>query len=336
MENENISERITGFGKTHSMELIVFPLFILIIIGIISNNMIASNVQTTPTFQISSYSSGAVTPIGNNGCDSSKQNCNFTAVSAFTFLNPNSPFTYLLYGDLSGFISLFSNGNPQSNSLNALSLCSDYQAGISLTFLHCTSSSWAIAGPPIQPYPLVSCNFPTALGTGFNASASSAPITTNSGQANVTLWTITGCAPANRINSTPLNQSASLLIQADYNGANNSITLTKYKAGIVDIANNGGAISFISFFLGVILILLSFGFGFLVEAFGGNGIELFANDQGTRLAQSLGIGLTVWSFVYSEFSSWLTTFSFSLGTIIFTMLTACFFMGLYWRMFSLD
>jgi hypothetical protein len=90
------------------------------------------------------------------------------------------------------------------------------------------------------------------------------------------------------------------------------------------------------------------GFGFNI-AFSilTNGGSLGINEQGTKLAQVLGIGLTIWAFISSEFG-WIFVTNFSLsgsliGTIIslglaftYVAFSAMFFIGLYWRMFSLE
>lgn len=317
----------------------MIPLFLLIGIGVISNNMQANGLSTTnDNSNCTSLNCPAYLP---TACFNSVSNCNFTTSTRFSFLDPNSPFTYLFSGDIAGFLGSFTNQNGQSNSLNALSLCSTPQTGKIITFLHCTSSSWGIKGPPYQQYPIVSCNFNTGSGLGFNATASSEPVTTVSGQANFTTWTVSGCAPANLQNTNPLNQTGFLIIQADYAGTNGSITLTKYNPGLTDIVGSSGTglnvFTFLGFVIGIILFIMSFGIGFGGGASvlgSGPSFQFSSNAQGTKLAQTLGIGLLIFTPIYSEFSSWIFTLGFGIGTIVSTIIFVMFFFGLYWQLES--
>lgn len=321
------------------MYLIMIPLLLLIGVGAFANNLAASGMQPTPdSSSCTSLNCPAYEP---TACNASVSNCNFTSSTSFSVLSPNSPFTYIFSGDLSGFLSSFTNSNGQSQSLNALSVCETPEAGKNITFLHCTSSSWGIKGPPYQQYPIVSCNMQGAMGLGFNATSSGSAQTTPSGQANFSTWTITGCAPANSQNTNPLNQTGFLQIQADYAGANGSMTLTRYEPGLADIIGSGGTslnlLSFFGFLIGIILFVMSFGIGFGGGANvvgSGPSFQFSANSQGTRLAQVFGIGLMLYAPIYSEFSSWIFTLGFGVGAMISLIIPAMFFVGLYWQMES--
>lgn len=111
----------------------------------------------------------------------------------------------------------------------------------------------------------------------------------------------------------------------------------------VDAAGNtfdGGVLApLITFVLGMALLLLGLGINFRVNGsfFGsGAGVGVGSNRQGTKLAQTLGIALLVWSPLYSEFSFWFGSsvlpngLGGSLGVIGFS-LTAMFFGGAFWQ-----
>jgi hypothetical protein len=108
---------------------------------------------------------------------------------------------------------------------------------------------------------------------------------------------------------------------------------------------HGGATFNLGFFTPLLTILLGLvlfliGLGINVQGGGsvfGNGTQfgVGTNVQGTRLAQALGIGLIVWSPMYSEFSSWFTSGVLPYGLdgttgVIGVALTGMFFFGLYW------
>lgn len=316
---------------------------LMIGIGALNNSLQASGFSTTvATSNCTSINCPAYQP---TGCGASSTNCQFTNKTSFTLLNPNSPFTQLFGGDLAGFVQSMSvasgnsgNNGAKSAGLNALSVCETPTAGINILFLHCTSSSWAIPGPPIQQYPIVSCNNLNGrgtLGTGFNASATAAPYSTPS-ISNLTEWIITGCIPAGNSNTNPTNNTATITMLGDYAGVNGSMTLTQYNAGVADMFGTSSSpgmhwATFLGFVIGIILFVMSFGVGFNAGAISET-IGFSSNSQGTKFAQAVGLGLMVWSPIYSEFSGWFsnTMLGWGVGTIIGTILTALYFMGVIW------
>lgn len=93
----------------------------------------------------------------------------------------------------------------------------------------------------------------------------------------------------------------------------------------------------VTFIVGLALVFLGSGIGF---AFGGSVVgtgtnaSVFSNPQGTKMAQVIGGGLVVWSFMYSEFSTWFTSGYFPYGLdgafgAIGLAITGIFFFGLY-------
>ena len=375
-------------GKTHSTELIIFPIFLLIIVGVIANNMSASGIQTTPIFITSTnYPVGIVVPNDENGCDASIQNCNLTAISAFSFLNPNSPFTFLIEGNVLGFMSnLLSNGETANTFNTGDTLCIPVnpfgqlqnQSGSQITGFQCygrVSDSSNVQPPSIIPV--------------INAS---------SYNGNASIWNLEGCPNTNPPKSNPAcgifytgpnAQWAQLTENAFYIKNGTQLTTGSCTVGGVTYSNCGAfwkiffgggtatftcpntatlhafgtnktifinattyyclipfnaqnqvnfssTLGFWAFIGGIILLVIGMGISLGTEVVG-TGFTFGSNEQGSRTATILAIFILIWSFIYSEFSNWLTNFAtLGLGTIIFLVLAATSFIGIYWRMFSLD
>lgn len=382
-----MAERIRNTGQTHAMELIFFPLIILILVGLVANSFQSSALQTVPVLP-TPYCTGTFTgecyPTNINGCDSSVSNCNFTSSTTFAFLNPNSPFTLLLQGNIVGFLASTFNGAENQQVIYAayttcIPLVSKVYAnnsGSDIHYFQCQgySAQGGNASVPAQ-YPNV--------GVPMNA-------TSNNG--NNSQWNINGCQLVNKVYPCFLNSGDG---QAAWNGTNNQMSFYAFyaKNGTSFTATSGctiygsstacnilmpwlfhthtsftcpstshvnglninattyyclfpvnnptvsttgnaslpNAFAGLSFLFGVILFFLGFGFA-LTSAIIGFSI----NEQGTKIAQVMGIGILVWSFVYGEFGNWLLFLPFNLGIIAFTIFTVMFFMGLYWRLFSLE
>lgn len=102
---------------------------------------------------------------------------------------------------------------------------------------------------------------------------------------------------------------------------------------------NGPVMGFI---FGFVLLIIGLGLNFDLNGTflgTGGGFGAGVNQQGTRLAQILGIGLLVWSPLYSEFSAWFTSgflpngIDGSLG-IVGLVLDGMFFFGIIWTAMS--
>jgi hypothetical protein len=382
----DVVNNIQSKGQTHAMELIFFPIIVLLFVGLFTNELSTSGLQTVPIlpspFCTGSIEPGECYPLNQNGCDQAIQDCNFTTSTTFSFLNPNSPFTILLQGNIVGFFSSTFNGAenqqiiysayticiPQVNKVYANDSSSDIHffqclgyssqggnASVPAKFpntgipLNATSnngnnSQWSITGCL-----LVNNNYPCTLNVGDGIEAWNG---TNSQMAfygfytkNGTTFTATsGCTIYG--SSTACNVLMPWLFHshtsftcpstAHINGIN--INATTYyclfpvnnpTVGTVGNASLPNAFSGLSFLFGAILFFLGFGLSISSAIIGFN-----INEQGTKLAQVMGIGILVWSFIYGEFGSWLLFLPFNLGLITFTSFTVMFFMGLYWRMFS--
>lgn len=343
-----ITGRIKSGSQTHAMELLFLPLFILVIPGVISNNLASAQLQTTPTFATnasSPYPIGIVYPTTKSGCDASAQNCNFSTVSSFSFLNPNSPFTYLIQGNIIGFFNclIACQTSSPASSLRFLTGCTNF-AGLSgdnnfITSFYCAGSTWNNNGPTefAPPY-----NATSSIGNNSNWLINPLPSRFNTLPnaliyatyiKNGTTFQETYCDAIKICYSTPLFTCPSVL-DAPFNNYNVQYCL-------VQLIVNGGngnttfnnAFSFFGFIVSLILIFLGFGLTFAATILG-SGTTIGINSQATKMCQVFGIGLLSWSLLYSEFGSWLNDLTIGLGTIIFTMLTMMFFVGLYWRVFS--
>lgn len=93
-----------------------------------------------------------------------------------------------------------------------------------------------------------------------------------------------------------------------------------------------GVGSVLGFIMGIILLILGTGIGFSFTAplpTTTTGASASPNPQGTRMAQTLGIGLIVWVPVVSEFSGWLAVFPNGLSIIVAFILSAMVFFGFF-------
>ena len=94
---------------------------------------------------------------------------------------------------------------------------------------------------------------------------------------------------------------------------------------------------FVTFLFGLALFLIGTGINIQGQGsiFGsGTGFSLGSNPQGSKLAQVVGLGLVLWAFLFSEFSSWYTSGFMPYGLdgtfgIISIAVTGSFWFGLY-------
>ena len=379
------------------MELIFFPLFLMIVVGVIFNNFNASGMQANGNLVVTQLTrtqnstafcllnidpncSVIINPVP-TGCASSLQNCNASGIaSGFNFLNKNSPFTYLIQFNVVGFLSSIFNNQEQTNQYySGITQCVPLING---QFKNVSNSN------STQNF---EC-FGTAATNGQQAPFVSVPLNASSSYGNNSIWSITGCANSPNIACKypiPFNQTES--VQSFYGlyiqngstidsthgctiygsvstckalfpnlfGSNptftcpntshlfnitNTITyclLPSSNPATFSVANS---FSFFAFLAGLVLIVMGFGLN-LAFSILTNGGTIGINEQGTKLAQSMGIALTVWAFVTSEFGYiFITVFNFGLlGLIlnvilgaVYTIMSVMFFIGIYWRMFSLE
>lgn len=320
------ASKIIATGQEHSMSLMFFPLILLIFVGVIANNFAASGIQTTPVFSgypciLGQTGCSLVASANANGCAADIQNCNSSAITGISFLNANSPFTYLIQGNIIGFFgSLFSSDNQQGggNSLTQLNNCTPLLgSGQTITAFSCRSGSG------------YGCFiFPDSTTTFYNA-------TSNAG--NSSNWSIQGDAynPDNcNFVKTPAQRAFAL--QYGYYVMNNATDYTLHFQTFSNVTINlPNTFSVIGFIFGIGLLFGGLGLTIALSVLA-SGTTIGFNAQGTKMMQVMGIALVIWSFVFSEFGSWLSVFTLGLGTIIYILFTAMYFVGIYWRMFSFN
>ena len=327
------------------MELIFFPLLFLVFIGVIMNNAQANNLQTTPT--ITGYPciigvgncSLIAHPINPTGCQASLDNCNISKVNSISFLNANSPFTLLLEGNLVGFF-------------NCLTGCPTIVPTTNLIFLSACTNFIGTSGDN---------NFITSLycgGASFNSNSNIpvAPYNATSGIGNNSNWFIQGITPPNiaiygeyKPNGTQFQNKYCDAVglcyytplftcptthAAPYNQTNIQYCLV-YVLLSSSAPNFNNTFSVFSFVGGIFLLLVGLGLTIAAQ-FLSSGATIGVNSQATKFAQVFGFALLAWGFIYSEFGSWLSALPINLGNIAFIILTIIFFMGMYWRVFSIE
>lgn len=350
---ENILGRLGNIKQTaqdNAMLLVFFPLFFMIFFGVIINDLGSSGINTSNTIQYQ-YTYPCVLGVGNcsliayikgssNPCANNM--CNITQISGFQFLNQYSPFTFLIEGNIIGFISSFSSGantnSSGSTNILQLSICVPLSnnninsTGQQITEFHCATSSQIDSRIPI--FSLKGCvinNVSNRYGC--------TDVTSSAG--NNSIWQVY----YTQVGGNRQNYTVSQTFYGGYDqyphsigqsGCPNSkinssqvwciISEPNYSAN--SLSNTFG---FLAFLLGIILLIMSLGIYISGSVFA-SGFSFGLNAQGTKIAQVLGIGLTLWAFVSSEWSVWLFSIPLSLGVLIYSIFTILFFAGLYWQL----
>lgn len=346
-----MAERIREAGQTHSMELIFFPLIILIMVGLVANEFQSSALQTTPVLPTpictGTIEPGECYPTNVNGCDQSASvNCNFTANTKFSFLNQNSPYALLLSGNILGFFNCLvgcSQVTPVSNLVDLNGCISTGGSGQFVTSLYCAGASFN--NPNVTVYPPY--NATSSTGNNSNWFIQGLAINGNAGQ---NIYVYAAYLNVTSHNSTVFFNKYCDAVGICYNSPSvkclydNSMpwnaSATQYCLFYVikntAAPNFSSTFTVFSFIGGIILLFLGLGLTVAFQVLS-TGTTLGINAQATKMAQVFGLGLLSWGFVYSEFgASWLPFLPFNLNLIGFLLLTMMFFLGLYWRLFSFD
>jgi hypothetical protein len=121
----------------------------------------------------------------------------------------------------------------------------------------------------------------------------------------------------------------------DCNTAYLDISTTAVSGTSYSVAGLGYVFGMIA---GIILLLIGLGLGI-----GGGGLtfnfDFTPNDQGTRLAQALGLALVVWLPLNSEFGAWMSSallISSGLAIIVAFIVNGMLFFGVFWQILSLE
>lgn len=376
-------ERLKNTGsviKENPMTLIIFPLFLMIFGGAISNNLIASGINPNNSASINGYpcvlgqgncSAIAFPSTGNlNPC--ANGNCNLSKIGTFSFLNQNSPFTYLLEGNLVGFLtSTFTTPEQINQYHSGNTICIPL---VGNRFANVTNSTSIFK---FECFGSVNYN-------AINNNTVVVPLNASSNYGNNSIWNLNGCPDTYAhcgypmVGQFELNYTQSIISfygiyiangttitaahgcsiygssyacyllfptlfgnnpaftcpnTASVNGTGVNLEKTFYYCLLPTsnpaTFNVNNTFAFYAMIAGIILLAMGLGLtvGFSILT---NGGTLGINPQGTKLAQVIGLGLVVWSFISSEFSQWILDIPLVGTTVIFPLLTIIFFLGLYW------
>ena len=329
----DIKNYITEGSPAKSITFIVLPLFLAAFVGAIDNTLTTnlpgagSGITYTCTSVGVCYPSGG----GYGGCALNAASCNLTSSSnLLQVLNPNSPYTYLLRGNIWGYIS--SALTPSSTAFGnwvATSCIAE-----STDTLYCTGIG-GYAG--------------TSLSTPFFA-----PLNiTVGGDLNNTLLAVaaTPCTTSGTVgvNCVPLTSAKYTFQFSGYGITYNDTAYggpchisTKNAGCAVVFPANGSSTSttypgfigwIFSLVLVVILIVLGLGLSIPIPFSGSFSVD----GQAAKLCQALAFIVFAWSIVLSEFGNWLISpAADSFGPIVFAMFGIMTGLGLFWRSQSLD
>jgi hypothetical protein len=309
--------------------MMVFSLAVLVIIGVMYNNFTSSGAFTNPN---PSGNCNGASPSINCAQFPTVLPCNIPAnckLQTPNFLNQQSPFTYLIQGNLIGFVSSFSAVNfTSTNGYLQFSLCKANQgSGNHITSFACygSISGWGCF----------------MFGNGFGQGG---PLNLSSTTGNNSIYTITGYMwqtyPSINCNfeGVPLVRGYASAF-ANYTVFNATYyTVKSYNSANFVVGGNPGAQSnlamFIGFAIGIILLILSLGIGFTIPV-PTSQASIVSNPQGTRMVQVIGFGLVSWIPLFSEFSAWINPNVLGLGldVVVLFGLTGLFFVGA-WDQFS--
>lgn len=412
---QEVSNQLTTKGKTHSMELIFFPLFILIFTGMLANTFSSSGVQTNPVYPATCQAVAICYPTNKNGCDSAvNPNCNLSSTSRFSFLNANSPFTGFFTGNVGEFANAFSansqnsvtssqpfiyfqnasatdNLKPNDSGTIILGVCQNingtnwfgpnggsgglniklscdqiflnstqvpqaesklFPAAFPLTAsLNCTSFSSGSSAGTTTPWVYLGCDakWASPLWAKFlivAVNATSELFAAQASPASISLYTFILFTNQQSTFASSQDPTYCALI-VGFGGPFISKTVapttlcTSWGQAIkqslpLNAPSQFAGILLLGFFVGVIFLILGLGIGLNVGVFT-NSLGFTPDSQGTKLMQVLGIGLTTWTFVYSEFGlTWIPNLPLGIDAIVTISLSFTFFLGLYWRLFTLD
>lgn len=356
----------------------MFPIVLMIVIGVMYNG-ISTAMASNTSFQ------GCVNTNSTNSCG---------LPSTFTILNPSSPYTYAVSGDVAGFVSsLFSPYHQTPITSNGFGATSCGTFGIctsennptgGLNFSQCqygvivasqngftclaaqipsalsqyftllpNCNNFDSSGNCISvPYYSLICTVPD-ITVQFNSApctidgvATQVPNNPYSGDNLLTL----SCADNNPAISGPYAatlacplvvegigpQNVNVQTQSPFNGCgptNIAPCLSGTFTTIIKLISTQ-LLGVLGLVAGIILVISSLGIGVKL---GASGVEN-SNPQGSKLTQSLGIGLILWSLATSEFSGWISAIGGGFGNgaaggitsgVIYLVLSLVFFIGIY-------
>lgn len=248
-------------------------------------------------------------------------------------LNPSSPWTFLVDGNLVGFLThMLPSQNQTSNQQTSFSV-SVYEfdaCNFEFSLFH-TSNIWLCTIPKGFPYQPLAGTKPSGSISGV-CTGSTTPTSCN-GYVEGAINNATVHNFAVELTSTckPVN-GTSIPSIGDYSVTwSMSCSLSTLKVVQTSISDVLNAFAFVgSFALSLLLLVLVLG----VRITGGiaiAGVTLAANSQGTRLAQSFGFGFLLWNIVSSEFGTVFNILPFGFGSLMYLIFTASIVTALWER-----
>ncbi len=338
-----------------AMVLLIIPILILIGVGSIYNNLNSNGFATTAdSSTCTSLNCPAYT---GTGCTANITNCQLTTGTSFSFLNPNSPFTQLFSLNLVGFVNtMFESGTQFGPTLSQnVTFAGNGSSALAGTWLVCPAPQYGTSGASAtfnrvhyaSNYQTNSvlqfqCSNPTY---GFSTTGDPflAPIyftclywngtITNSVNNPKNFFTYCNIVGSNSSTVSAVGYAANCWIFGNATDITNTIcgawSAAQSTTTALSISN---IFNFFAFVGGIILLYLALGVSGTFEILG-TGVSFGDNSQGSKLAGSIGFGLILWSPIYSEFGSWLTstTLGFGVAAIVTILLEFIFFAGIYWQ-----
>jgi hypothetical protein len=294
--------------------LLVFPLLIISLVGIVYNEAQASNLApASPIYSCNAIfgcTIGTYVPVANQW-----------SANTFAFMNPNSPFTYLLQGRIVDFL-FFGFNQPASYNFGSYLSGNVGACVTTATGYYCQNIFTSSAPGQCQTPPF------------------GVPLNYTNTQGNATIWTIYA-TPFNVVNCQ--YQSASGTKYSYVTSAYCTIHPNRNPQFIFCTPPSSysatntftGIFGFFAFVIGIILLILGLGIGFSFSALA-SGVSFQTNQQGTKMAQTFGIYLILFGFITAQFANAFFLIPYSIGTLVYIILTLVSIIGLYWRIQSYD
>ena len=338
------------------MTIILIIMGLFLFVGAIYNNLNSSGVLVSQSYTNASCAAQAeqtgipsCAGTGATGCEITVSNCQMNSVS---FMNPNSPFTYLFQGDILGFLGFVAApANTQSlmsTYLIMLDNCTDITGGSNtgetISSFYCTGGTFNSATTPgFPPYNATSS-------TGNNSNWNILSLTPNAADTGPIVPVqyvpslIYGLYLAN--GSTFQNTYCDAigicytLPSITCGTSTNTHYAEQYCLFVViqHSANFGNVASFLAFLGGAVLLVFSLGITIAAQVLS-TGFTFGVSDQGARMFGAMGIGIMSWDFIQSEFAGWVLALNgllTGLGTAILGACTILFFFGIIWFAYTYE
>lgn len=302
---EAIKERVSG--EHVPILLMVLPIVLILITGVLGN---LSTMPMTQTYTTSNNNIVLVCRTMNSAGSYSFTLGSCPKNNAITILDPSSPYTLLLQGNILGFPAALFNvtQSPLPNSVVATGQVF-YDCSIkTITFfivkeVECLSAN---QNTPLAP---INSVWDFSIQNGPNMLQNNTTYQLNYGAP------YSGSCKYTSVGSPPTNS----LTNCSFTTPTNS-------------GSSGTLVAILAFIAGILLLIISLGLTIQGTAFtvgGGAG----SNDFGSKQAAVVGLGFLIFSFFTSEFGttiSGLNSLISGLGDAVNIILTFSFVIGVFW------